>query len=266
MKLAEILVEKNKEDPCWDGYKQLGMKKGKGGKSDPNCVEESASSLLSSVQLVWKRLPVNSVQQDDELDGTSSWSHNTFNGASDLLYGEARVGGNVVGRVMLGIHKSLGSAEIDKLWVAMSHRGTGLATKLVHDGMRKAGIKQAFAPNLTDDGERWFNANSQMVNVDGEQVQRVVIEEAAEYQGKKVTLNKPFRTPDGPKKFAVYVRNDSGNVVIVRFGDPELSIKRDDPERRKAFRARHNCDEQTDKTSAGYWSCRQWRAGSKVEG
>jgi hypothetical protein len=85
-----------------------------------------------------------------------------------------------------------------------------------------------------------------------------LLEEAAEYQGKKVTLNKPFRTPDGPKKFAVYVKNDSGNVVIVRFGDPELSIKRDDPERKKAFRARHKCDQQTDKTSAAYWSCRMW--------
>lgn len=82
--------------------------------------------------------------------------------------------------------------------------------------------------------------------------------EEAEYQGKKVTLNKPFRTPNGPKKFSVYVKNDKGNVVKVNFGDPDLSIKRDDPERRKAFRARHKCDQQKDKTSAAYWSCRMW--------
>ena len=60
--------------------------------------------------------------------------------------------------------------------------------------------------------------------------------EAAEYQGKKVTLGKPFRTQGGPKKFAVYVRNPSGKVIIVRFGDPNMEIKRDDPKRRKAFR------------------------------
>ena len=88
--------------------------------------------------------------------------------------------------------------------------------------------------------------------------------EAAEYQGKKVTLNKPFRTQGGPKKFAVYVQNSSGKVVIVRFGDPNMEIKRDDPKRRKAFRDRHNCSEKKDRTTPGYWSCRQWST-NKVE-
>lgn len=87
----------------------------------------------------------------------------------------------------------------------------------------------------------------------------------AEYQGRQVTLNKPFRTPGGPKKFAVYVKNEKGNVVKVTFGDPNMEIKRDDPESRKSFRARHNCSDKKDKTTAGYWSCYQWRAGSKVE-
>lgn len=81
---------------------------------------------------------------------------------------------------------------------------------------------------------------------------------AAEYKGRKVTLNKPFRTKGGAKKFAVYVKNSNGNVVIVRFGDPNMEIKRDDPKRRKAFRDRHNCAEKKDKTSAGYWSCKMW--------
>lgn len=86
----------------------------------------------------------------------------------------------------------------------------------------------------------------------------------SEYQGKQVELNKPFRTPGGPKKFAVYVKNDSGNVVIVRFGDPNMEIKRDDPERRKNFRARHNCADAKDKTTPRYWSCYQWRASAPV--
>ena len=81
---------------------------------------------------------------------------------------------------------------------------------------------------------------------------------AAEYKGRKVTLNKPFRTKGGAKKFAVYVKNSNGNVVIVRFGDPNMEIKRDDPKRRKAFRDRHNCAEKKDKTTAGYWSCKMW--------
>jgi hypothetical protein len=83
----------------------------------------------------------------------------------------------------------------------------------------------------------------------------------AEYKGKEVELNKPFRTPDGPKKFGVYVKNDKGNVIIIRFGDPNMEIKRDDPERRKAYRARHKGDKIHDKTKAGYWSWKFW--GSK---
>ena len=85
----------------------------------------------------------------------------------------------------------------------------------------------------------------------------VYMGKAAEYQGRKVTLNKPFRTPDGPKKFAVYTKNDKGKVVIVRFGDPEKSIKKHIPERRKNFRARHNCDNPGPKYKARYWSC-EW--------
>lgn len=89
---------------------------------------------------------------------------------------------------------------------------------------------------------------------------------AAEYQGRKVTLNKPFRTSNGPKKFAVYVKNESGNVVIVRFGSPDMKIKRDDPDRRKSFRARHGCDKNPGpKWKAKYWSCLQWRASTPVQ-
>lgn len=80
-------------------------------------------------------------------------------------------------------------------------------------------------------------------------------------------LGKIQRTPGGPKKFAVKVKNDKGNVVTVRFGDPNMEIKRDDPERRKSFRARHHCDTNPGpRWKARYWSCKQWRAGKKVEG
>jgi hypothetical protein len=82
--------------------------------------------------------------------------------------------------------------------------------------------------------------------------------EASEYQGRKVQLNKPFRTPDGPKKMSVYVKNDKGNVVKVNFGDPNMKIKKSDPARRKSFRARHNCENPGPKWKARYWSCRAW--------
>jgi hypothetical protein len=81
---------------------------------------------------------------------------------------------------------------------------------------------------------------------------------AAEKGGRKVTLNKPFRTPGGPKKFSVYVKNDKGNVVKVNFGDPNMKIKKNIPERRKSFRARHNCDNPGPKWKARYWACKSW--------
>ncbi len=93
------------------------------------------------------------------------------------------------------------------------------------------------------------------------------LDEAVEYEGRKVKLNNPFRLPTGSqKKFGVYVKNDKGNVVVVKFGDPNMEIKRDDPERRKSFRARHSCDDNKGpKWKARYWACYQWRAGSKVD-
>jgi len=79
-------------------------------------------------------------------------------------------------------------------------------------------------------------------------------------EAEKKTLNKPFRLPSGSnKKFGVYVKNDKGNIVMVKFGDPNMEIRRDDPERRKSFRARHQCDTNVGpKWKARYWSCKFW--------
>jgi hypothetical protein len=82
--------------------------------------------------------------------------------------------------------------------------------------------------------------------------------EEAEYKGRKVKLGKPFYTPGGPRKRAVYVRNDKGNVVKVGFGEPGMKIKKNNPNRRKSFRARHNCDNPGPRWKARYWSCRAW--------
>lgn len=79
----------------------------------------------------------------------------------------------------------------------------------------------------------------------------------AEYQGRQVTLNKPMK--GDVKKSKVYVKDPStGNVKKVEFGDPNMSIKKHIPARRKSFRARHNCDNPGPKTKARYWSCKAW--------
>ena len=88
----------------------------------------------------------------------------------------------------------------------------------------------------------------------------------AEYQGRKVKLNKPMR--GDVKKFKVYVKNPKGNVVKVNFGhggtsakkagEKTMQIQKDIPSRRKAFRARHNCDTPGPRHKARYWSCKAW--------
>ena len=78
----------------------------------------------------------------------------------------------------------------------------------------------------------------------------------AEYQGRKVTLNKPMK--GDVKKSKVYVKNAKGNVVKVNFGDKNMKIKKSNPKRRKSFRARHKCKTPGPKWKARYWSCKAW--------
>jgi hypothetical protein len=78
----------------------------------------------------------------------------------------------------------------------------------------------------------------------------------AEYQGRNVKLGKPMQ--GDVKKFKVYVKNDAGNVVKVNFGQKGMSIKKNNPERRKSFRARHNCASPGPRDKPRYWSCRKW--------
>jgi hypothetical protein len=99
-------------------------------------------------------------------------------------------------------------------------------------------------------GEMWYNDDDIM--------------DEAEYQGRKVQLGKPMQ--GDVKKFKVYVKDPkTGNVKKVNFGHggssvkgKAMSIKKNDPARRRSFRARHNCDNPGPRTKARYWSCRKW--------
>lgn len=76
----------------------------------------------------------------------------------------------------------------------------------------------------------------------------------AEYQGKKVKLNKPRRT-SGKHKFMVYTRGENGKIVKVQWGQPGATIKNDDPEASKSFRARHKCKTPGPRWKARWWAC-----------
>jgi len=95
-----------------------------------------------------------------------------------------------------------------------------------------------------------------------EEVEELLFE--AKHHGKNVKLNSPFRTPGGPKKFAVYVKTPKGTIKKVTFGDPNLRVRNNNPKAAKSFRARHNCANKKDRTTAGYWSCSVGRFAKKL--
>ena len=123
-------------------------------------------------------------------------------------------------------------------------------------GMKKKGDKMV--PNCVK--EIYYEENGKgygyTFEFSGEDLQE------AEYQGRKVKLNKIMQ--GDKKKFKVYVKNDKGNVVVVHFGQGgdakggTMRIRKSNPEARKSFRARHNCDNPGPKWKARYWSCRKW--------
>lgn len=144
------------------------------------------------------------------------------------------------------------------------------------DKEKKSAFISRCVAQLSDKGE--FDDNKQRAAVcydvfkDAETKASVVVGDGDEQtlffsdsDEKKKPLNKPFRTPKGPKKFSVYVKNEKDNVVKVNFGDPNMEIKRDDPKRRKAFRSRHNCDNAGPKWKARYWSCKMWSKKSVTD-
>ena len=122
----------------------------------------------------------------------------------------------------------------------------------------------------TDLGESVVLKDGSVVYLDAPFIEEVVTEEdvqwlsEAVHRGKKVNLNKPFRTPGGPKKFAVYVKSPGGNVKKVTFGYPGLRVRNANPKAAKSFRARHKCDQKKDRTTAGYWACNVGRYAKQL--
>ena len=123
--------------------------------------------------------------------------------------------------------------EFDECW-----------TGYVQRGMKKKGDRMV--PNCVPAG----GSTKEEVEQEDDEL------EEAEYQGRDVPLNK--RLPGDVKKSKVFVKNAAGRVVKVNFGDKNMTIKKDNPARRRSFRARHNCDNPGPKTKARYWSCKAW--------
>ena len=154
-----------------------------------------------------------------------------------------------------GGYKACGREKGEKRLKYPACRPTASACK--DKGKGKSWGKKAKKEGLSMERQRLMEIiNEEMENVYYEFLAEGETLEEAEYQGRKVTLNKPMR--GDVKKSKVYVKNDKGNVVKVNFGDPNMKIKKSNPKRRKSFRARHNCDNPGPKWKARYWSCKAW--------
>ena len=153
-----------------------------------------------------------------------------------------------------------GKADAD---LAKQVRGESVVGESLWDNIRKkkARIAKGSGEKMRSKGDRGAPTPNQIKRASEDLNEWGEVTEKDDKSGKE--LNNPTR--GDVKKYKVYVRNDKGNVVKVEFGDPNMSIKRDDPARRKAFRARHNCDQKKDKTTAGYWSCKFWSTKSVTD-
>jgi hypothetical protein len=137
--------------------------------------------------------------------------------------------------------------------------------------MKKKGKKPKVIAVTEEQFERLFEYNVEIPilmyedefgSVEETEFEGGVLNEA-EYQGRKVQLGKIMQ--GDVKKFKVYVKNDKGKVVKVNFGfggksakGKRMVIKKNNPERRKNFRARHNCDNPGPRWKPRYWACRTW--------
>tara|TARA_R100001369_G_scaffold78534_1_gene108236 strand:- start:2202 stop:4811 length:2610 start_codon:yes stop_codon:yes gene_type:complete len=213
------------ENPCWDGFKQVGMKT-KGGKQVPNCVpEETEISEKTLGKMVF--------------DAIYKISHPQEYDAVVKRYAE------LVRDNPQKTHSNAAATAVKQFKTKIDARAlVAYINKLVVQKKLPKELAASFKVNQSESLNSW-----------GE------ITETDKNSGKE--LNNP--TKGDVKKYKVYVKNDKGNVVKVEFGDPNMEIKRDDPERRKAFRARHNCDQKKDKTTAGYWSCKFWSGKSVTD-
>ncbi len=105
----------------------------------------------------------------------------------------------------------------------------------------------------TDAGKKGiYEGIEVLLDIPFEEVEEI---DEAEYRGKDVNLNRPFRPPSGPRKVGGYNKNQKGNVVKVGFGQPGMRVNNNDPAKARSFQKRMRCDSPGPKWKAKYWAC-----------
>ena len=230
----QVRGEGLEEDPCWDTHKQVGMKK-KSGRMVPNCVPKNEEPRIPRK----KGQPAGSDKHSDLYTDENPVGTIQGLGFKDVETAKSSVK-KIIGSGKTHAHKIQAAIAMEQRAKEMGKSAEAAVYRKYIDKMKQKTKEMQEDIKLNSWGE---------------------ITEKDDKSGKE--LNNP--TKGDIKKYKVYVKNDKGNVVKVEFGDPNMEIKRDDPARRKAFRARHNCDQKKDKTTAGYWSCKFWSGKSVTD-
>jgi len=276
IKLIDILSEGK---PCWKGYKQIGMKE-KDGRQVPNCVPINedidpleAITIVGSVQtivdgkrdvgyIVLKHSSKDEIEQIKTLVSDNNLKIQPVRGEQKPII----------------IYKAGNESAVKELKdIAEKYNGY-LSYKATEEESRRIGEILGYSKESIDKYIEKIKASGLTEEIDEYDVETLeeiksfskfikeytqTLNEAecdcvfeAEYHGRKVTLGKPMQ--GDVKKFKVYVKNPKGKVVKVNFGQKGMNIKKNNPVRRKAYRARHNCDNPGPRHKANYWSCRKW--------
>jgi hypothetical protein len=255
------------EAGCWEGYKQVGMKD-KGGKMVPNCVPINEASA---------------VYTDWEENVNPDYILVTLKNGRKLKIEKKRIkGGQRVYQAILQAFNDEKHAVTDKIVNAMTNQLGESTMELNCDENGNCWEMEPPRYQSTSMGYREMELEEEIEEYDVETLEEFknfskyireytqLLSEAtcpclleAEYRGRKVRLGKIMQ--GDVKKFKVYVKNPQGNVVKVNFGfggssakGKRMVIKKNNPERRKNFRARHNCDNPGPRHKARYWACRTW--------
>ena len=253
---------------CWDGYKLQGTKK-KGGKTVDNCVKiEDAEDIpaemvdefhLALDELIHKYLGHSSDETaEEDAEGSVEYSDVfedvVFNYDDLMEYTDI----TPEERFKQAVEQSL--EEINRITEREVEDFLDYYNGEDDTYIMSALVKSLKAGNdFKTAKERMKEALNQVPFEDI--VKRTSWDYDEDAEGKidkdRMKCNSPRRTSGGSKKFVVKACKD-GKEKIVRFGDPNMKIKKSNPKRRKSFRARHKCDQKKDKFSAGYWSCKKW--------
>jgi hypothetical protein len=235
-----------KDNPCWKDYKPVGTKK-KNGRTVPNCVpkesiEESGLQYYTGKKKYGK-------------DGMAALAKAGRDGASEEELGrikdkykkEDHGPEDPEASYNVGEFDREGDMAKDQLRTIDSAAEELYSIIAAEENLPEWVQKKiTLAMDYIDTARDYMKSNKYVESTIDE----------AEYQGKDVPLGK--KLPGDTKKYKVYVKNPKGNVVKVNFGDKKMRIKKSNPERRKSFRARHNCENPGPRHKARYWSCKNW--------